>query len=359
MTDQAVVLAAGEGRRLRPLTSLRPKPMVPVGNRPVLEHVVEALADAGVDEIVFVVGYRRERIQTYFGDGDDWGVDIEYVVQGKQLGTGHALLQAEDAVDGDFLVVNGDSIVDASLVSSLVSAEAPAVAVTRSDQPTDYGVVNVDNGRVVGIEEKPRVYDAETETINAGVYRLDQEVFDEIRSRRAGGETSLTEALVALSHRRRLDAVRVEGWTDVSHLWDVLRVNADVVGCADGEGVDVHPTAHVADGVALGEDATVGPNATVLPGTALGDNVTVGAGAVVANSVLFADVRVGENAVVRDCVAAEDARLGPNATVEGGRADVVVEGELYEGVRLGGVVGDYSVVAGGACVEPGAVLGND
>ena len=359
MTNQAVVLAAGEGRRLRPLTSLRPKPMVPVGNRPVLEHVVEALADAGVDELVFVVGYRRERIQTYFGDGDDWGVDVEYVVQEKQLGTGHALLQAEDAVDGDFLVVNGDSIVDASLVSSLVSADAPAVAVTRSDQPTDYGVVDVEDGRVVGIEEKPRVYDAETETINAGVYAFDDAVFDEIHARRAGGETSLTDALSTFAQRSRVDAVHVDGWTDVSHLWDVLRVNADVVGEGDAEGADVHPTAHVADGVALGEDVTVGPNATVLPGTALGDNVTVGAGAVVANSVLLPDVRVGENAVVRDCVVAEDARLGPNATVEGGRADVVVEGELYEGVRLGGVVGDYSVVAGGACLEAGTVLGND
>jgi glucose-1-phosphate thymidylyltransferase len=357
---KAVVLAAGEGRRLRPLTALRPKPMVPVGNRPVLEHVVGALAEAGVDEVVFVVGYRRERIQTYFGDGDDWGVDIEYVVQGKQLGTGHALLKAEDAVGDDFLVVNGDSIVDSSLVSSLVSAEAPAVAVTRSDQPTDYGVVGVEGGRVVGIEEKPRVYDAETETINAGVYRFDRDVFGAIRGTKAGGETSLTDALVSLADERRVDAVRVDGWTDVSHLWDVLRVNADVVGGRDGEGdADVHPTAYVAEEVALGEDATVGPNATVLPGTALGDNTTVGAGAVVANSVLFSDVRLGENAVVRDAVLADDAVIGPNATVEGGRADVVVEGELYAGVRLGGVVGDYSAVAGGAGLEPGAVLGND
>jgi len=357
---KAVVLAAGEGKRLRPLTALRPKPMVPVGNRPVLEHVVESLADAGVDELVFVVGYRSDRIQTYFGDGDDWGVDVEYVVQEKQLGSGHALLQAEDSVDGDFLVVNGDSIVDSALVGSLIDAETPAVAVTRSDQPTDYGVVDAEGGRVVGIEEKPRVYDAETETINAGVYRFDASVFDEVRTNRADGETSLTDAPVSLADGNDVEAVRVDGWTDVSHLWDLLRVNSAVVDASDGVGsADVHTTAHVADAVALGDDATVGPNATVLPGTSVGDNATVGAGAVVANSVLFADARVGENAVVRDTVVAEDARLGPNATVEGGRADVVVEDELYQSVRLGGVVGDYSVVSGGASLEPGAVLGND
>jgi Nucleoside-diphosphate-sugar pyrophosphorylase involved in lipopolysaccharide biosynthesis/translation initiation factor 2B, gamma/epsilon subunits (eIF-2Bgamma/eIF-2Bepsilon) len=95
----AVILAAGEGRRLEPLTNRRPKPMVPVANRPLLEHVVEAVAAAGIDRIALVVGYRQERIRNHFGDGDDWGVTIEYVEQSTQLGTGHAVLQAESVVD--------------------------------------------------------------------------------------------------------------------------------------------------------------------------------------------------------------------------------------------------------------------
>ena len=95
----AVVLAAGEGRRLEPLTNRRPKPMVPVANRPLLEHVVEAVAAAGINRIALVVGYRQERIRNHFGDGDDWGVTIEYVEQSTQLGTGHAVLQAEPVVD--------------------------------------------------------------------------------------------------------------------------------------------------------------------------------------------------------------------------------------------------------------------
>ena len=105
---KAVILAAGEGRRLDPLTNRRPKPMVPVRNQPLLEYVIEAVSAAGIDEIVLVVGYKRDRIQQHFGDGDDWGVTIEYVVQEKQLGTGHAVLQAEAVIDGDFLVLNGD-----------------------------------------------------------------------------------------------------------------------------------------------------------------------------------------------------------------------------------------------------------
>jgi glucose-1-phosphate thymidylyltransferase len=341
--------------------------MVPVGNKPVLEHVVEALVDAGVTELVFVVGYRRERIQTHFGDGDDWDTDIEYVVQEKQLGTGHAVLQAQGNVGDEFLVVNGDSFVGTDLLVDLIegAGEGPAVAVTRSDEPTDYGVVDVENGKVVGLEEKPRVYDAETETINAGAYRFDRGVFEDIRESSGGGEIALTDAVVRRTEEGEgVQAVYTDGWDDISHLWDVLSVNAATVSDEmEAEREDshrgVHPTAHVAEAVAVGRNVRVGPNATVLPGTSLGDNVSVGAGAVVANSVLFADASVGENAVVRDCVVAGNASMGPNATVEGGKADVVVEGGLYQDVRLGGVVGDNSTVGGGACLEPGTVLGND
>jgi len=341
--------------------------MVPVGNKPVLEHVVEALVDAGVNDIVFVVGYRRERIQTYFGDGGDWDANIEYVVQEKQLGTGHALLQAEKEVDEEFLVVNGDSFVSAELLADLGEAEGEgsAVAVTRSDEPTDYGVVDVENGKVVDLEEKPHVYDAETETINAGAYRFDTDVFDDVREASSGGEMALTDAVVRQTrHEGDVRAVYTDGWNDISHLWDVLRVNAEMLGNGEAkEGVgahnSVHPTAHVADAVALGRNVRVGPNATVLPGTSLGDNVSVGAGAVVANSVLFADASVGENSVLRDCIVAANGSFGPGATVEGGKADVVVEGELYQKVRLGGVVGDNSTVAGGAQLRAGTVLGND
>ena len=366
---KAVVLAAGEGRRLRPLTVLRPKPMVPVGNKPVLEHVVDALVDADVTELVFVVGYRRERIQTYFGDGNDLGASIEYVVQEKQLGTGHALLQAEEKVDDEFLVVNGDSFVSTDLLADLVKTEdgGSAVAVTRSDEPTDYGVVDVKNGNVVDLEEKPRVYDAETETINAGAYRFGTRIFDDIRESSGGGEMALTDAVLRRVKDGDVQAVYTDGWNDISHLWDILRINAAMVGedikngteTDDGSRKGVHPTAHVADAVVVGKNVRVGPNATVLPGTSLGDNVSVGAGAVVANSVLFADASVDENAVVRDAVVAGNGSVGPNATVEGGKADVVVEDELYQNVRLGGVVGDNSTVGGGACLKPGTVLGNN
>ena len=123
----AVILAAGEGRRLEPLTNRRPKPMMPVANRPLLEHVIDSVVAAGIDRIVLVVGYKQERIRNHFRDGNDWGVTIEYVEQSTQLGTGHAVLQAEPVVDGPFVVLNGDRIVDpASECGDACSRYAPA-----------------------------------------------------------------------------------------------------------------------------------------------------------------------------------------------------------------------------------------
>lgn len=366
---KAVILAAGEGRRLKPLTNLRPKPMIPIANQPLLEHVVQAVRDAGIDEIVLVVGYKRDRIQTYFGDGDDWGVEIEYAVQDKQLGTGHAILQAEELVKDDFLVLNGDRIIESDLVGRLVdeSGEGVVMSVTRSDEPSEYGVVEVEGDRVVDITEKPPEYETKSDIINAGVYCFDGGIFDRIRGTETGehGELAITRTLRRLVQDggTEVRSVRSKGmWIDVSYLWDVLSVNSnalDRVGGGTGDGTRIREGGHVSESAKLGRDCRVGENASVGRGTSIGDNVSIGANAVVSNSVVFPDSNVAEGAVLKDCVVAGNTYIGPNATVEGGQADVVVEGEYHEGVRFGGVVGDNSRVGGGAVLQSGSIVGND
>ena len=361
---QAVILAAGEGMRLRPLTRTRPKPMLPIGNRPLLEHVLEAGKVAGIDEFVFVVGYKRERIQSHFGDGDDWDVDIEYAVQETQLGTGHALLQAEPHVDDNFVAMNGDRIVEPSAISAVIEERRetgrPVMAVTRHQNPENYGVVELDSRSVESIEEKPPVHTVKTDYINAGVYGLGETVFDDLRAADSEGELAITSVL--RDYRDALRAIRFDGlWLDVSYHWDVLPVNSRMLdrGAPErDETATVHDAATVVGAAALGSDVRVRPGATVLPGAALGDNVEVGSNAVVSNSVVFPDATIGDGAVVRDCVVGENATVGPNVTIEGGEADVVVRGTVHSDVRLGGVVGDNTRLGGGTTVSPGTVIGN-
>lgn len=366
MSDEptAVILAAGEGRRLAPLTHRRPKPMLPIVNRPLLEHVVEAVAAAGIDDVVLVVGYERDRIQTHFGDGDDWDVSIRYAVQDTQLGTGHAVLQAESMVEDPFLVLNGDRIIDPEAVEAvrgaLPAGETDAtMTVTRSGDPGRYGVVTLEGDRVSRIVEKPRG-EAPSELINAGVYGFGTAVFDAIRetSHGADGELSLTAALESLLEAERVRALRYDGrWLDVTQLWDLLAVTGEVLdeeggatAAAVAEGASVSPSAHVA------KTATVGPNATVGRGVTVAENARIGANAVVERSVVFPDATVRAGAVVRDGIISENATIGPNATVPGGEATIVVEGEVHEDVQLGGVIGDNAEIGGGAVIEPGAVI---
>ncbi|SER82158.1 sugar phosphate nucleotidyltransferase [Natrinema salaciae] len=358
----AVVLAAGEGRRLEPLTNRRPKPMVPVSNRPILEYVVSAIADAGLERIVLVVGYQQERIRNYFGDGDDWGIDIEYVVQENQLGTAHAIAQAESAVTGSFLVLNGDRLVEASLVEQVRdevgTSDGPVMAVTRSDHASDYGVVSMDGERVTEISEKPRE-PITSEVINAGVYGFDESVFDAIRATPTeGGELAITATLERIAEKRSIRAVRYRGlWQDVSHLWDLLEINAAVIDEVDEDDSTLHHDA-VASDTAIGDDVTLGRNATIGGGTAIGDNVTIEANAVLSNAVVFSDAVIEAGAVVRDAIVAGNARIGANATIAGGSTTVVVEGEVHEDVDLGGVVGDNATVGSGVTAAPGTVVGD-
>jgi glucose-1-phosphate thymidylyltransferase len=360
----AVILAAGEGMRLRPLTRTRPKPMIPIANRPLLEHVVEAVADAGLEKLVLVVGYKRERIQSHFGDGDDWGVEITYAVQEKQLGTGHAVEQAEPFLDGEFVVLNGDRIIDSALVSRVAdeSTPAPAVAVSRSETPSSYGVVEVDGDRVVSVEEKPPEYAARSDLINAGVYKFTSDVFDAIRSVETPGESQITTALGRLAAEGTVRAVRYGGrWLDVSEPWDLLSVNASVLDETDGRidrGAAIHDAATAVGPVDVADDVHVHPNATLLAGSSLGANVEIGANAVVSNSVILPDATVEAGAVVQDCVVGSNTVVGPNCTVEGGLATVALAGELYESVRLGAVVGDNVAIGGGVTLAPGTIVGN-
>ncbi|CAI50417.1 sugar nucleotidyltransferase [Natronomonas pharaonis DSM 2160] len=360
---KAAILAAGEGRRLRPLTNRRPKPMLPVGNRPILEHVVAATAAAGLDGIVLVVGYERDRIQTHFGDGDDWDIDIEYAVQKRQLGTGHAVQQVSDRIDGEFLVLNGDRIVNADLIERMAGdVAAPAVAVTRVDQPQRYGIVDTDGDRLRDIDEKP-AEPAPSEVINAGVYRFSQSVFETIERTDPdeSGERTLPDALAAMAADGDVRAVRYRGtWLDVTQLWDLLATNNDVL---DRQGAttrgDIAPSAAIADRVDTASGVAVGPNSTLKRGTTLGANATIGANVVISNAIVMADATIADGAVIRDCIIGENATVGPNTTITGGPAkQVVIDGEVHAEVPLGGVIGDNATLGGNVSVLPGTVLGD-
>lgn len=366
---KAVVLAAGKGRRLWPLTENRPKPMIPVLNRPILEHIIEALETAGVTEVILVVGSNRERVQNYFQDGQGFVVEISYVVQEQQLGTGHALLQAEAVLGESFLVVNGDRIIESSVIEDVwhthQQSADPVMAVTRVETPSQYGVVELDNRTVQRITEQPRPELVMSEFINAGVYAFTPEVFAAIRELDTHGEQALTAALSPFIDAERLQVHRYDGlWVDVSEPWDLLAVTDSLLayhGPPDKQVAltRVDSSAVVAEDAVLGDSVVVHPQAAVLRGVTLGTNVQIGPGVIVENAIILSDVTLQRGAVVTDCIVGANTTIGPNATVEGGTTDVVLNDTVYHDVQFGGLIGDNVTVGGNVTITPGTVVGNN
>ncbi|AXG09678.1 sugar phosphate nucleotidyltransferase [Haloplanus rubicundus] len=365
---KAVVLAAGKGRRLWPLTENRPKPMLPVANRPILEHIIDALTQTAITEVLVVVGSNRDRIQSYFEDsyGD---LEISYIVQEQQLGTGHALLQAESHLGDSFIALNGDRVIDTAVIDAVINrrkeTNEPVMAITRIERPSRYGVVEFDGQTVVGLEEQPHPDRTKSDYINAGVYAFGPEIFAAIRRIETHGEQALTDALDTFIDDQRLEAVRYQGtWLDISEPWDLLTVNTALLGTerspgAISESATIDPSAVVRESTTIGENTVVHPQATVLDGVSLGDNVSIGAGAIVKNAIILSDVTIDSGVVMEDCIVGANTTLGPNTTVEGGRADVVLSDTVHHDVTLGGLIGDNVAGGGNVTITPGTIVGNN
>ncbi|WP_251344433.1 sugar phosphate nucleotidyltransferase [Haloplanus halophilus] len=364
---KAVVLAAGKGRRLWPLTENRPKPMLPVANRPILEHIFNALSQTVLSEVICVVGANRERIQNHIGNTYR-NIDITYVVQEPQLGTGHALLQAESHLGESFIALNGDRIIDAELIEAVIDRQQettdPVMAITRVEAPSRYGVVELDGQTVVGLDERPHPDRTTSNYINAGVYAFGPEIFAAIRRTDTHGEQALTDALTSYIDDRRLEAVRYQGtWLDVSKPWDLLTVNSTLLGTertpeTAGRSITIDASAVVANQTVIGDDVVIHPQAAVLRGVSLGDNVSIGAGAIVENTILLSDVTLKRGAVVTDCIVGSNTTLGPNTTIEGGQTDVVLDETFHRDVILGALLGDNVAGGGNVTISPGTIVGN-
>jgi len=371
---KAVILAAGEGARMGPFTASEPKVMIPVGNRPILEYVVQALVDNGVHDILVVVGYRRERILSYFQDGKAFGARMKYVVQGKQLGTAHAVAECRPQLDGTFVVLNGSNMVDAKFLADLLGHDGPGVMITQSDRPRSYGVVTVKGTKLVSITEKPA--EVISNLINTGAYALDPSVFPVIEGLAGEGNHDLPAVLTALAASVGVDAVRTDGmWVDALYPWDLLRLNqAALKGVHDvragtiepnvtirgrvsiGEGCTIRSGAYLQGPLSLGAGCEIGPNAVLLPSSSLGRNVRIGALTTVANSILMDDVSLGPSSVVQDSVIGSGVTARAGLLAASGPGDVQIEGEWHPVPQIGALLGEDSELGNGVTVDPGTVV---
>ena len=393
---KAVLLAAGEGLRLLPVTASRPKHLIRIGGKPILEHCLDALKANGITEAVIVTHYMADKIQEYFGDGTKLGFKIEYIKQKKILGTGNAASVAEPYIEGDFLLVYGDLLFSVDALKTVLETykiEKPdaVMAMVAVDSPESYGIIELGKDKSVRrIIEKPRREKTPSNLANAGLYIFRKEVFEALRQvkRSARGEWELTDAITLLATEgKRILGTEIarDDWFDIGRPWDLLEANAwalrrikhKVLGNVEQGAhllgpVTVAETARVRSGSCvegptfIDEGADVGPNCFIRAFTSIGKSARVGNACEVKNSIIMDGTHIGHLSYVGDSILCERCNLGAgtitaNLRLDKGPIKMVVKDKLVNTGRrkLGVILGDNVQTGIGALFMPGVKVGND
>jgi bifunctional UDP-N-acetylglucosamine pyrophosphorylase/glucosamine-1-phosphate N-acetyltransferase len=386
---RAVILAAGEGTRMRPLTANRPKVLLPAGPEPLLHRILRQLGAAGVRDATIVTHYKAEAVRASVGDGGAWGVRVTYADQGAPRGTGHAVAAAKPPDDEPFLIVNGDVLLPDGILSALASSPPGALVAARVDDATAFGALDVRDGRAVGVVEKGR---AGPGLANAGAYHAPPGFARLVAALQPSprGELEVTDALNAAFARDAWRVVEAEGWLDVGRPWDLLmaaeRALAEMKEERRGavepgatlhgkvtiaEGAIVKAGAYVEGPVYIGKRAVVGPNCYVRPNCVILDDCKVGNAVELKASVLMEGTHVAHLSYVGDSVLGQRVNFGAGTLVANLRHDgrsVKVAGVDTRRRKLGVIVGDDAhtgintslnvgvVLPAGATTKPGEVV---
>ncbi len=374
---KAVILAAGEGTRLRPFTASEPKVMIPVANKPILQFIVESLVDNGITEIIMVVGYKRTSIMSHFGNGEEFGAHIDYVNEEKQLGTAHALYQARDKVSDQFLVLPGDNVISKKTISDLLENKSDySVLITRSNEPSKYGVISMVDGMVADVVEKPER--SSSHLISTGIYALQPIFFDYIAELMEERFFDITSVIHRMLEDHKLKGIITEStWIDAVYPWDLIPLNsaalAHVAKSSAGtieKGVIIKGNVHIGEGAVIkggcyiegpaiiSEGSEIGPHACILPSTSIGNDTKIGPFTVVKNSLVMKGVEVGSNSVIEQSVIGDGVNIGSNFSPEVGRKEMIVEGGIKDIDSIGCMVAEDTKIGSGVTVKEGVIIGS-
>ena len=379
---KAVILAAGEGTRMRPLTLTRPKVMLPIANKPILEHLMVEMQQAGISEFIFVVGYHDEQIRNYFGNGEKWGVGIQYIKQKEQLGTADALAATEGLLNETFLLANGDAVIGHQDIIRLTKRYGNVVSTIELSDVSGLGVIKVKSDHVVKIYEK--MQNPPSHLVNAGLYLFSPAIFDAIKkiARSPRGEYELTDAIQMLvDSGQKVSCQEIHSWLNFSYPWDLLAANEEVMAKLEpqmsgemeenvvingpvsvGQGTIIRSGSYIVGPVIIGRNCVIGPNCYIRPVTVVADGCHIGAAVEVKNSIIMSGSKIPHLSYVGDSFIGENCNLGAGTKIANLRLDeqTVKIGDLDTKRRkLGAIIGDNVKTGINSCINTGAVIGNN
>lgn len=332
---KAMILAAGVGSRLDPLTRNIPKPMVPIINKPVMEHIIELLARNGFSKIMVNLHYHGDQIEGYFGDGSKWGVKIQYSCEDRLWGDAGSVKRCEQFFDSTFLVIGGDDLADIDLKRVVKQHKEHkalcTIALSLVDEPSEYGIVLLnERGKITRFLEKPKGEVIFSNMANTGVYVFEPEVFEFIPKGMTYGFGNDVFPLLLEQKKRFYGYLTSSYWRDVGNLKQYHETHRDALqGKVNikfpmaqvkkfvwmGENVEIDPTAEIGYPVVIGNNCRVEKNAKVLENSVLGDNCVVEENAIVQDSILWEGAHVMRETILEGCVVGTGCQVKSNAAV--------------------------------------------
>jgi UDP-N-acetylglucosamine diphosphorylase/glucosamine-1-phosphate N-acetyltransferase len=375
MVRKAVILAAGEGKRLRPFTETMPKVMLPVANKPILEYVLDAVKKSGIEEVLLVVGYKKEVIMEYFKDYRD--IKITYITQDKQLGTAHALLQAKRQLKEPFVVLAGDNIIDPGSIRRLIKDTSQyAILIKEHPYPSIYGVVFVENKSIKRIVEKPK--EDIGKYISTGIYKLPASVFPAIERCTSQGMYALSSVIQTLVDQGiHINTIIATTWRDIVYPWDLITMNETMTkGTVEstsgiiekgvtlkgsvivGKDTKVYAGCYITGPVVIGEGCEIGPNACIFPSTTIGNNTVVHPFSEIRSSVIMDDVHIASNSHISHSVIGKGCVIGDSFSTLTDKTVIEIDNEFNKlDLPIGAMIGEDSIIDSHVVVQPGRIIG--
>ena len=391
---KAIILSAGEGSRMRPLTLTKPKTMLPVAGKPIIQYNIESLRDNGITDILLIVRYKEEIVRNYFGDGSDFGVNISYKTQKDFLGTANAISYGEDFIDDSIIVLNGDIILDDEIIYEIIKkynylSPDTLMLLTEVEDPSAFGVVEIENGNIKNIVEKPKREEAPSNLVNAGIYIFNKDIFDKIRETEISerGEYEITDSVslqiednkTVIGHKTSKD------WIDVGRPWELIEVNEELIGKLKTEikgtveaGAVIHGEVFLDEGsvikagvyiegnVYIGKNCDIGPNSYIRGNTYFGDNVHVGNAVEIKNSIIMENTNVSHLSYVGDSVIGSNCNIAAGTNIANLRFDnatiktKIKNQKIDSGRRkLGAIIGDSVKTGINSSFSPGVKVGHN
>ena len=382
MITEALILAAGKGTRMWPLTEKLPKPLLPLCGKPIIEHQIIALKNVGVKIINILIGHQMKEISDLLGNGNKYDVKINYIVQSEQKGTGHAVSLAEKNIKNSFFCINGDTLVDEKNIELLAKKkDEMAMMVTSVDDGRNFGVVKSKNGLLTDIIEKGF---SGKSSINAGIYLFNKDIFKSLKliKKSIRGELELTDALIL----NKIYTIEYVGfWKDIGSPWDLLTANEVLIdnikneingNIEDNVNVNGHiylgknsiikSGTYIEGPLWIGDNCTIGPNAYLRKGTVLCGNNKVGGASEIKNSILFEGAKAPHHNYVGDSIIGENCNLGSGTKIANLRLDKKEINVIHKGKRvdtgrrkLGVIMGNNISTGINSSINSGTIIGKD